>query len=173
MISHSYESDGGATFVDTCVSLSNQHLSPVCHLEESHAKGFVTSVVGYHKYLQSHPALASARLWRQCNPARPLTYLSPYLDFAMHTLFGTNILSPPPAPTTQENPFELKFHASSGTDSTASASSCSAHSSPTEYSLLTRRLQDERQALEDSRNIEPVTVRRKGHPKLLLMGQRR
>ena len=112
-------------------------------------------------------------LGETCNPARPLTYLSPYPGPAMHTLFGTNILSPPPAPTTQENPFELKFHASSGTDSTASASSCSAHSSPTEYSLLTRRLQDERQAVEDSRNVEPVTVRRKGHPKLLLMGQRR
>jgi hypothetical protein len=91
----------------------------------------------------------------------------------MHTLFGTNILSPPPAPIAEENQFELKFNASANTDSTASASSCSAHSSPTEYSLLTRRLQDERQAVEDSRDAEPVTVRRKGHPKLLLMGQRR
>ena len=136
-------------------------------------KGLSTGVVGYRKYLQSHPALASAQLGRKCNPARPLTCLSPSPDLAMHTLFGTNILSPPPAPTSQENTFELKFHASSGTDSTASASSCSAHSSPTEYSLLTRRLQDERQALEDSRNVEPVAVRRKGHPKLLLMGQRR
>jgi hypothetical protein len=104
---------------------------------------------------------------------RRLTYLSPPPDSAMHTLFGTNILSPPPAPTAQHNPFELKFHASASTDSTASASSCSAHSSPTEYSLLTRQLQDERQAVEDSRNVEPVVVRRKGHPKLLLMGQRR
>jgi hypothetical protein len=145
----------------------------VCYLEISYVKGFSTGVVGCLKYLQSHPALVSAQLGRKCNPARPLTCLSPSPDLAMHTLFGTNILSPPPAPTSQENPFELKFHASSGTDSTASASSCSAHSSPTEYSLLTRRLQDERQALEDSRNVEPVAVRRKGHPKLLLMGQRR
>jgi hypothetical protein len=91
----------------------------------------------------------------------------------MHTLFSSNILSPPPAPSPRHNPFELKFHASASTDSTASASSSSAHSSPTEYSLLTRRLQDERQAVEDFRNVEPVTVRRKGHPKLLLMGQRR
>lgn len=144
----------------------------VCHLENIAYEGLF-GVAGYCKYSQSHPTLASAQLGRKCDPARPLTYLSPYPGLAMHTLFGTNILSPPPAPTTQENPFELKFHASSGTDSTASASSCSAHSSSTEYSLLTRRLQDERQALEDSRNVEPVTVRRKGHPKLLLMGQRR
>ena len=144
----------------------------MCHLEISHAKRSLVGVVSYRKYLHLHPTLASARLGK-CNPARPLTYLPPSPDLAMHTLFGTNILSPPPAPTNQENPFELKFHVSSRTDSTASASSCSAHSSPTEYSLLTRRLQDERQALEDSRNVEPVAVRRKGHPKLLLMGQRR
>lgn len=93
----------------------------------------------------------------------------------MHTLFSSNILSPPPAPLAQTNPFELKFHASSSTntDSTASGSSCSTHSSPTEYSVLTRRLQEERQAIEDFRNVETVAVRRKGHPKLLLMGQRR
>ena len=144
----------------------------MCHLENIAYEGLF-GVAGYRKYSQSHPTLASAQLGRKCDPARPLTYLSPYPGLAMHTLFGTNILSPPPAPTTQENPFELKFHASSGTDSTASASSCSAHSSPTEYSLLTRRLQDERQAVEDSRIVEPVNVRRKGHPKLLLMGQRR
>lgn len=91
----------------------------------------------------------------------------------MHTLFSSDILSPPPAPLAQNNPFELKFHASSNTDSTASGSSYSTHSSPTEYSVLTRRFQEERQAVEDYRNVETVTVRRKGHPKLLLMGQRR
>jgi hypothetical protein len=91
----------------------------------------------------------------------------------MHTLFSSNILSPSPVPKTQRDPFELNFHASLSTDSTASASSSPAQSSPTEYSLLTRRLQDERQAAQEFRNIEPVTVRRKGHPKLLLMGQRR
>ena len=131
-------------------------------------------VVGYQDCLHSQPALASAPLRRRCNPTQASNIsVTNSRSLAMHTLFGTNILSPPPAPTTQHNPFELIFHASASTDSTASASSCSAHSSPTEYSLLTRRLQDERQAIEDYRNVEPITVRRKGHPKLLLMGQRR
>lgn len=133
-------------------------------------KGFVISVCWV---LQIFALRVQHHSGENVNQLKHLTYLSPSPDLAMHTLFGTNILSPPPAPTAQHNPFELTFHASASTDSTASASSCSAHSSPTEYSLLTRRLQDERQAVEDSRNVEPITVRRKGHPKLLLMGQRR
>ncbi|KAM0713859.1 hypothetical protein Q7P37_010821 [Cladosporium fusiforme] len=92
----------------------------------------------------------------------------------MHTLFSSNILSPPLIPATQPNPFDALFSATVSTNSTASATSSSARSlSPTQYNLLTQRLQEEQQNLEDSRYVEPTSVRRKGHPKLLLMGQRR
>jgi hypothetical protein len=174
VISHSHASNGGVTFVDTCVSLSNQHVLPMCHLGGMHVKGCVINLIGVSKALAI--ALGTYTIVElegvRSIYSRRLTSVS-FPDHTMHTLFSSNILSPPPAPSPLHNPFELKFHASASTDSTASASSSSAHSSPTEYSLLTRRLQDERQAVEDFRNVEPVTVRRKGHPKLLLMGQRR
>lgn len=93
-------------------------------------------------------------------------------DPIMHTLFNPKILSPSPTPAPQHDPFELYFHSSTNTDSTTSASST--HSSPTQYDLLTQRLQAEQHSIDGSRNEEPRPyVRRKGHPKLLLMGQRR
>jgi len=90
----------------------------------------------------------------------------------MHTLYHPNILSPSPHPQPQHNPFELLFPSSANTNSTTSAST---QSSPEQYSLLTRRLQEERSPTGKARNADSGKpyVRRKGHPKLLLMGQRR
>ena len=102
-----------------------------------------------------------------------LTYHFPSADLTMHTLFSSNILSPPPVTKPQRDPFELEFHSTTASNSTASATSSSAQSSPTEYNLLTLRLQEERRTAEEYRHAEPAITRRKGHPKLLLMGQRR
>ena len=90
----------------------------------------------------------------------------------MHTLYHPNILSPTPRAEPQQNPFELLFPSTANTNSTASASSQSSYET---NGLLTRRLQVDRSVVDDdTRNVEvkPYT-RRKGHPKLLLMGQRR
>lgn len=93
-------------------------------------------------------------------------------DPVMHTLYHPNIRSPSPLPQPQNNPFELLFRSSANTNSTTSAST---QSSPEQYGLLTRRLQEERSATEDVRRVDSskTHLRRKGNPKLLLMGQRR
>nr|OQO20693.1 hypothetical protein B0A51_10644 [Rachicladosporium sp. CCFEE 5018] len=95
----------------------------------------------------------------------------------MHTLFNPNILSPSPAPAPQPNPFDLLLRTNSHTLPTSSISAAisasSSYGSSTEYASLTRQ-QDDQLSGSNERSTEPRSyVRRKDHPKILLMGQRR
>ncbi|KAK5110458.1 hypothetical protein LTR62_005809 [Meristemomyces frigidus] len=92
----------------------------------------------------------------------------------MRTLFSENILSPPPLPIPQRNPFELTF---ASTPSLSYASSnTSVQSSPPQHDLLTQYTQQQQQQQEatsstsgsDGGRLYPV--RRKGNPKILFMG---
>jgi hypothetical protein len=164
-----FHGDGGVTFVDICVSLSNSIFFPCVTLTEQ------WNLLGriWNAILQRYQATRSFKESALYSEVPGLTYQSPSADLTMHTLFSSNILSPPPIVKPQRDPFELEFHSTTAPNSTASATSSSAHSSPTEYNLLTLRLQEERRTAEEYRHAEPAITRRKGHPKLLLMGQRR
>jgi hypothetical protein len=161
--------DSGVTFVDICVSLSNSISFPcVTLIEQCNLLDLFSNAIK-----QQYQAAWSSQS-RDLYPEVPgLTQHLPPADLKMHTLFSSNILSPPPTTKPQRDPFELEFHSTTASNSTASATSSSAQSSPTEYNLLTLRLQEERRTAEEFRHAEPAITRRKGHPKLLLMGQRR
>lgn len=168
MISHSSHGDGGVTFVDICVSLSNSISFPcVTLIEQWNLLDRLCNDI-----LRQYQATWFIKERALYSEVPGLTYHSPSADLTMHTLFSSNILSPPPIIKPQRDPFELEFHSTTASNSTASATS-SAQSSPTEYNLLTLRLQEERRTAEEYRHAEPAITRRKGHPKLLLMGQRR
>jgi hypothetical protein len=95
----------------------------------------------------------------------------------MRTLFGENILSPPPIPTPQRNPFELSFHSSASNAS----STGSTQSSPAQHSWLTARYQEQKRTENDAASVASTAAnghrmtysRRKGNPKLLFMGLKR
>jgi hypothetical protein len=164
-----FHGDGGVTFVDICVSLSNSISFPcVTLIEKWNLLGRIWNAI-----LKRYQATRSFKERALYSEVPGLTYHLPTADLTMHTLFSSNILSPPPIVKPQRDPFELEFHSTTASNSTASATSSSAHSSPTEYNLLTLRLQEERRTAEEYRHAEPAITRRKGHPKLLLMGQRR
>jgi len=168
VISHSSHGDGGVTFVDICVSLSNSISFPcVTLIEQWNLLDRLCNDI-----LRQYQATWFIKERALYSEVPGLTYHSPSADLTMHTLFSSNILSPPPIIKPQRDPFELEFHSTTASNSTASATS-SAQSSPTEYNLLTLRLQEERRTAEEYRHAEPAITRRKGHPKLLLMGQRR
>lgn len=153
----------------TRVSISARHLPKTCHspsipLNEGRASVSNDCLSLNDNHIKPAPFVASKVA---------LIFLTSLCrsDPVMHTLYHPNIRSPSPLPQPQQNPFELLFPSSANTNSTASAST---QSSPEQYGLLTRRLQEERSITHDVRNSESKSyVSRKGHPKLLLMGQRR
>ncbi|OQO05857.1 hypothetical protein B0A48_09952 [Cryoendolithus antarcticus] len=97
-------------------------------------------------------------------------------DSTMHTLFNPNILSPSPAPAPQPNPFDLLLrtssHALPASSISAAISASSSYGSSTAYASLTRQ-QGDQLSESNERSTEPRPyVRRRGHPEILLMGQR-
>ncbi|GAB7359846.1 hypothetical protein MBLNU230_g7374t2 [Neophaeotheca triangularis] len=98
----------------------------------------------------------------------------------MHTLFSSNILSPAPAQSPQQNPFELVFASALSSSSTASDSS--QQSSVSQHGFLTQYMQSQ-QNIEGGQPFDEEStplakeqrrpVRRKGSPRLLLLGQKR
>jgi hypothetical protein len=164
-----FHGDSGVTFVDICVSLSNSISFPcVTLIEQWNPLDRLWSAI--KRQYQANWSFKESALYLE---VPGLTNRFPPADLTMHTLFSSKILSPPPITKPQRDPFELEFHSTTASNSTASATSSSAQSSPTEYNLLTLRLQEERRTAEEYRHAEPAITRRKGHPKLLLMGQRR
>lgn len=90
----------------------------------------------------------------------------------MRTLFGKDILSPPPLPVPQRNEFDLSFRTALSNPSNASE-----QSSPSKSDWLTQLSQSQSQPegqttfTHGEQHVPPA--KRKGSPKLLFMGMRR